>query len=44
MNYFFRVNIQYCSSFVVCFNIDGCFCFSFYVFLSLKCEQCGWIS
>uniref|UniRef100_F6HY08 Uncharacterized protein n=1 Tax=Vitis vinifera TaxID=29760 RepID=F6HY08_VITVI len=22
MNYFFRVNIQYCSSFVVCFNID----------------------
>ena len=39
MNYFFRVNIQYCSSFVVCFNIDGVS-----PTLQLKCEQCGWIS
>ncbi|RVW51865.1 hypothetical protein CK203_099522 [Vitis vinifera] len=39
MNYFFRVNIQYCSSFVVCFNIDG-----ISPTLQLKCEQCGWIS
>ena len=39
MNYFFRVNIQYCSLFVVCFNIDGVS-----PTLQLKCEQCGWIS
>ena len=39
MNYFFRVNIQYCSSFVVCFNIDG-----ISPTLQLKCQQCGWIS
>ena len=32
-------SLQYCSSFVVCFNIDGVS-----PTLQLKCEQCGWIS